>query len=254
MNRFLRRTRQIAEAAVGPAFRIRAIRRFAMGLAVPADFRSIEYQNFPKLEEKHLDNPTLFSERRHLIGSMRPIVEDGLIAEVGVAEGHFSEYLLNELRPKRLFAFDMFTGHERRIFGGRKSKIAFHNISHRDFYQRRFADRGQQVVIEEGLSYVNLVKYPNSYFDLIYIDADHSYDVVKQDANIAKYKLAHGGSIVFDDYTILSPYEGMPYGVVQAVNELVVREDWRVCGFALDRDPILQHCNPKTFWTSSTAI
>ena len=43
--------------------------------------------------------------------------------------------------------------------------------------------------------------------------------------------------IVLDDYIMFDHYHYHPYGVVQAVNEFIVaNEDWKVCGFALQRD------------------
>jgi hypothetical protein len=81
----------------------------------------------------------------------------------------------------------------------------------------------------------NLAKYPDKSFNLIYIDADHSYEAVKRDTNVAKAKLADNGILVFNDYTMFDHLNGVPYGVVQAVNELIVSEDWRVCGFSLQK-------------------
>jgi hypothetical protein len=68
-------------------------------------------ENYPALEAKHLDNPRLFASREDLISSMQSM-KGGVIAEVGVAHGVFSEYLLNELRPRKFVAFDLFTMHE----------------------------------------------------------------------------------------------------------------------------------------------
>jgi hypothetical protein len=176
-----------------------------------------------------------------LLSSMRS-VKGGVIAEVGVAEGDFSEYLLNELRPKKFVGFDIFTMHEwDRVGGGpwrgiSKTNVLLENMTHLDYYKRRFADRGAQVVIEVGMSSINLKKYPDKTFDLIYIDGDHSYEGVKQDANVAKAKLADNGIIVFNDYIMFDHLNGVPYGVVQAVNELIVSEDWRVCGFSLEKN------------------
>jgi len=241
-NTLSRQIRRISEIAVAPAFSVRAIRRLTMALAVSRECTSVQYQNFPPLEEKHLDNPRLYSNRTHLISAMRSMFEGGVIAEVGVAEGDFSEYLLNELRPRKFVAFDLFTMHESRSWitganGERVStKVLLNNMTHLNYYKSKFGDRGDQVSTEIGMSHVNLAKYPDKFFDVIYIDADHTYEGVKQDADVAKAKLADNGIIVFDDYIMFSHVEGARRGVVQAVNELVVCEDWRVCGFALEKN------------------
>ncbi len=99
-------------------------------------------------------------------------------------------------------------------------------MTHLDYYRRKLADRGAQVVIEVGRSNLNLAKYPDNSFDLIYIyiDADHSYESVKEDANLAKAKLADNGIIVFNDYIQFDYLAGVRYGVVRAVNELIINE------------------------------
>ena len=57
-------------------------------------------------------------------------------------------------------------------------------------------------------------KYPNEYFDIVYIDASHEYEYVKQDILNWLPKVKLGGIICGDDYT-----RGWP-GVVMAVNEI----------------------------------
>jgi hypothetical protein len=237
VNKLLGQIRRVGGMAIAPVFKVDAIRRYALARAVS---ESIPTQNYPTLEAKHLDDPRLFTDRMLLLSSMRS-VKGGVIAEVGVAEGDFSEYLLNELRPKKFVGFDIFTMHEwDRVGGGAwrgsKTNVLLENMTQLDYYKRRFSDRGAQVVIEVGMSSVNLKKYPDKTFDLIYIDGDHSYEGVKQDANVAKAKLADNGIIVFNDYIMFDHLNGVPYGVVQAVNELIVSEDWRVCGFSLEKN------------------
>jgi hypothetical protein len=220
----------ICGQALAPVFRVRAIRDYAMRRApIAAGFWDEDY---PALEAKHLDSPRLFANREDLISSMRS-VEGGVIAEVGVAHGVFSEHLLNELRPRKFVAFDLFKMHEWGTYLGVPTNVLLNNMTHLDYYRRKFADRGDQVVIEVGRSNLNLAKYPDKSFGLIYIDGDHSYEGAKQDANVAKTKVADNGIIVFNDYIQFDFLSGVRYGVVRAVNELIINDDWRVCGFCL---------------------
>jgi hypothetical protein len=105
VNNLLNHIRHLGAMAMAPAFRVEAIRRYVMARAVPLSIQTGEY---PYLEAKHLDNPRLFANRRDLMSSMRSI-KGGVIAEVGVAHGDFSEYLLNELQPRKFVALDTFT-------------------------------------------------------------------------------------------------------------------------------------------------
>lgn len=59
----------------------------------------------------------------------------------------------------------------------------------------------------------------DDFFDFIYIDADHTYNSVKDDINAWWPKLKTGGIFSGDDYAILNnPTEGA-YGIVQALEE-----------------------------------
>ena len=75
--------------------------------------------------------------------------------------------------------------------------------------------------------------FEDDYFDFIYIDADHSYQGVKRDIQSATSKVKEDGFLIFNDYTYWSPVECSRYGVIQAVNELCLAEDWEVVYFAL---------------------
>ena len=167
LNRFKRQILHICGHAVAPVFQVRAIRDYAMRRAVIA--AGFGNEDYPALEAKHLDNPRLFANREDLISSMRPM-EGGVIAEVGVAHGTFSEYLLNELRPRKFVAFDIFKMHEWDTFYGVPTKIILNNMTHLDYYKRKFTDRDSQVIIEVGRSDLNLAKYPDKSFHACPVD------------------------------------------------------------------------------------
>jgi hypothetical protein len=108
-----------------------------------------------------------------------------VLSQIGVAQ-----CLLTALRPRKFVAFDTFAMHEYPMHWGVPSSKLFDNMTHLEFYKRKFSDRGAQVVLEEGLRNEKLVAYPDECFDLIYIDADHSYEAVKQDSDLARRKLS----------------------------------------------------------------
>jgi hypothetical protein len=191
-------------------------------------------RDYPALESRHLDNPRVFAHRNDLISSLRP-GEGGVIAEIGVAHGDFSEYLLDELRPQEFVAFDLFNMEDwspKRQW----SVERLNNMTHLEFYRQRFCHRGIQVKTEVGLSHLRLATYEDKYFDFLYIDADHSYDAVKNDLEVASVKLKDDGIIILNDYIMFDHYHWVAWGVVQAANEFLVNNNWKVCGFALDRE------------------
>jgi hypothetical protein len=51
---------------------------------------------------------------------------------------------------------------------------------------------------------------------------------------VAEQMIAESGFLVFNDYTLLDPNNGAPYGVVPVVNDIVANRGWRIVGFALN--------------------
>ena len=74
----------------------------------------------------------------------------------------------------------------------------------------------------------------SSQLDLVYLDADHSYDAAKKDIEILKDIVKPGGLFVFNDFTMFSVHEMLFYGVARAVTEFIIKEKWQVIGLALD--------------------
>lgn len=164
----------------------------------------------PMLEDRYLKNCQIVANRDKLVQQMP---HGGHIAEVGVLAGNFSQVLLDQCSPTKLHLIDL--------------DLHSHQI------QKRFADKVQSgtIVLHEERSWRALRKFPDQYFDFIYIDADHSYEGVKKDIMVAKEKIRHDGFLVFNDYTYWSPVECMPYGVMHAVNELCLKEGWQFVFF-----------------------
>jgi disulfide oxidoreductase YuzD len=214
------------------SFRDRLLRPFGSGTTT----RATPYPNveFPALESRHLAGAKLFANREALIASL-PLAPGGTIAEIGVAHGDFSEFLLVQLAPRTLVAFDFFNMHEAGTLWGKDTRQLLQGMKHLDFYQHRFRGRGDQVVTEPGVSYLTLAKYPDRTFDMVYVDASHDYPSVKRDAELALDKVKSDGFLVFNDYIMYDHLVGEPYGVVQVVNQILIEQDLRVYGLALER-------------------
>jgi hypothetical protein len=72
--------------------------------------------------------------------------------------------------------------------------------------------RKHLTTIEADSATVSLSDYE---FDFVFIDADHSYESVRNDIATAKKHMPHGGIICFHDYTPIFP------GVCSAVHEFL---------------------------------
>jgi hypothetical protein len=188
------------------------------------------------LQQKHVEGARLFADRLEMIRSLtftpRPIV-----AELGVAYGDFSRFLIDQLQPERFHAYDYFLMHEHVEIWGRPTAETFKGLTHSQFYKKRFRDeiaRGQCQLFE-GDSATNLSERKDGTYDMIYIDAGHSLESVMRDAAVSVKKLHPDGILVFNDYIMFDHIANMAYGVVQVVNDLCVNRGWRITHYALHR-------------------
>lgn len=189
-------------------------------------------RDYPYLTHRHLQNTVVYPSRYDLIQSFANHGY-GTIAEVGVALGDFSKYLIETIKPSKFVAIDMFRIHEWETLWGKSTKDVLGNQTHRKYYENALKEYSKIIDIREGASYDCLAEFDDKYFDLIYIDADHEYENVKKDAEMSIRKIKDGGVIVFNDYMMYDHLSHIPYGVVYAANEVIVREDYEVLGFAL---------------------
>lgn len=136
-----------------------------------------------------------------------------IAAEIGVAEGNFSNELLYNGLDK-LYSVDAWEQLNQRGDGG------FDNAWHKQNYQKtidKLSKYGDKSVILKGLS-ADVAKLVNdNYFSLVYIDGNHSYDGVKTDIECWYPKLITGGIMAFHDFI-----DCESYGVKRAVYEFAM--------------------------------
>lgn len=119
------------------------------------------------------------------------------IAEVGVKYGRTTFFLLDNIPDLTIFAIDNDTK-------------KFYNSSVKEKYKQR-------LIPLQGLSYEVVDQIPDGSLDLVFIDADHSYNAVKRD--IMKY------TPKLKDTGLLTGHDIDYPGVNKAVNELIKNYD-----------------------------
>lgn len=149
------------------------------------------------------------------------------IAEIGVFEG-YNFNLMIEHNPEMAVGVDMWIddGVASRNDCGRSQEVlnAMHDMVLEATKDKPF------VKILRMYSDVAAKTFPDEYFDLIYVDADHSYEGCKKDLEAWWPKLKKGGFFIGDDYTNKrAKYTGVVFGVVKAVDE-----------FAKDKGPVYE--------------
>ncbi len=191
--------------------------------------------DYPGLTAAHFRDARAFFDRSDMLLSLRP--QKGLvIGEVGVGIGGFSRFLLDHMQPAKFVAIDLFDFHTKPDIWGKRPADVLGPRSHREFYEHTFAYARDIIVVAEGQSDECIAACPDDFFDILYIDAGHSYDEVRRDAAAGVAKVKRDGLLVFNDYTLHDHLGEAPYGVIQAVNELIVASDWKVVGFSLQRN------------------
>lgn len=167
-----------------------------------------------ELEPKHIANLRIVLDRDAFLEALP---KGGVVAEAGVDHGDFSARILKITQPRKLHLIDVW--HSKRYHGGLQG-----------FVRERFADEitNGRVQIDLGLSTSVLPRYPDHYFDWIYIDTDHGYRVTADELSIARTKVKPGGIIAGHDYITSNWDGGVRYGVVEAVHEFCVRHGWEL--------------------------
>lgn len=122
-----------------------------------------------------------------------------VIAELGVFEGEFSKHIFNICSPSRLYLIDLFSG----IFGsGDKDGKNYHHVN-LDEEMIKISDYFKnnpevEVMKLSTVDFLNSIQ--DESLDMVYIDADHSYQSVLTDLNLSYNKVKLGGFICGHDY------------------------------------------------------
>ncbi len=152
--------------------------------------------------------------------------ENSVCAELGVYRGEFSLSILNIIKPKALHLIDPWeVGNDKNGVGGYGfiPHTAYATNEDYQYVLDIFSDeiKSKKVVIHKKYSYSAIKKFPDKYFDFIYIDACHLYDAVKCDLRDYLPKLKETGLMCGHDYVNVNNF-----GVIQAVDEFVIENDF----------------------------
>lgn len=138
-----------------------------------------------------------------------------VIAEIGVREGVNFEKMIKH-NPKEAVAIDIWKDDGNMARNDLAYGQGVLNMQYADFNARMLNKRF--VTIFRDYSF-NVVKYfPDNYFDLIYIDADHTYEGCYRDILDWYPKVKKGGFLLGDDYRRHKTRTGVRFGVIDAVN------------------------------------
>jgi len=204
-------------------------------------------KKYVHINQKQLDGAKIYSNRWDWVLSLNKELD---IMEVGVGAGDYSFHILKSISPKTLTLVDKYQQDDA-ILANPNRQIRFYKDQHYDFVKKRFEKyknvkliKGDSLIVLEDLINTNIK------FDMIYIDAFHSYENVSKDINNASKLLKDNGIIAINDY--IKYVQDEKYGVILATNEFLDQnKDWHVVGFALEEDMMADIYLSKYPWQDS---
>ena len=124
--------------------------------------------------------------------------------------------LLKQTSPQKLHLIDAW-GNPERYHDGLK-----------DLVKNKFKKEIDQKIIDLNVGYSTKVlkEFPDYYFDCVYLDTNHSYKITAEELSILKDKVKPDGIIAGHDFIMCNWVSGYRYGVIEAVYELCVKDNW----------------------------
>lgn len=150
---------------------------------------------------------------------LESLPKGGIVAEIGVWEGDFSQRILDICAPRELHLIDPWlympefanTG-----FGKQKNEHLmeqrYHNVV------ARFAG-DPRVKVHRAFSDAALSAMPDAFLDWVYIDGNHNEPIVGNDLALSLRKVKPNGIIAGDDFNWMSDAQAAP--VKRAVEQMV---------------------------------
>jgi len=183
----------------------------------------IEYnKKIPKyqLREKNFKNLKAVSNREDLL---RMLPKNGIVAEIGVYKGDFSKKILNITTPQKLHLIDN--------WGSKRYPKELQKIVKNKFKEEIINNK---VEINTGLSIEVANSFKDNYFDWVYIDTTHTYETTKNELERYSKKVKYDGIIAGHDFIIGNWSKIKKYGVIEAVYEFCVKNNWELIYLTMD--------------------
>lgn len=164
-----------------------------------------------ELQEKHIQNSKFLLSRLDLLENLP---KNGIVAEIGVNMGEFSSQILDKCNPKKLHLIDAWASDR-------------YNKKIENYVYDKFKT-DKRVEINKGFSTSVHNSFEDGYFDWVYIDTDHSYEVTIRELELYSSKVKPDGIIAGHDYIIGNWDKMVRYGVIEAVYEFCSKNNWQI--------------------------
>lgn len=172
-----------------------------------------------------------YNTRQEMIAALKI---RGVVAELGVFKGDFSQDLLTFCDLDKLYLIDIWSGI---LMSGNQdgNNVEYYNGDDLFTYVNVRFKYNSKVKIGRMFTTEFLSQVPDKSLDAVYIDADHSYEGVKNDLLASFAKVKPGGWIMGHDYMVTSKSTTKwEFGVKQAVDEFCTEKGLEIHALALD--------------------
>lgn len=160
---------------------------------------------------------------------------DSKVLEIGVFKGDFLHFLNTNCKTSSIDAVDLFEGYASSGDADGKN-VVFYNLEKAYLELLNKYQGVEKIKIYKSNSTTFLNNKEDNTYDIIYIDADHSYEAVKNDLKYSFNTIKDGGYIMGHDYAINLKKANTIYKVEvkKAVDEFCQIYEQKILSFALD--------------------
>jgi len=156
------------------------------------------FPDIPELDPANVEGAKLYANRNEMIKGPE-LPKQGVFAEVGVAAGEFSDFLIRNLDPSCFIAVDLFEMDKNPVIWGIPQEVLFKGMGQLGYYRHRLQSMGDRMKILHSNSHQIMEDVPDSSIDLIYVDAGHDYVNVSMDIEVCEKKIRPSGTTVFSE-------------------------------------------------------
>jgi hypothetical protein len=163
--------------------------------------------------------------RDELIKILKP---SGKGIEIGVQQGVFAKHILENCTNLELYLLDCWQN---------QKDSEYHDIANVDNQRQAEFMKNTISNVSNFFHNVKIIKgysdqcvnfFEDNFFDFIYIDANHSYEAMKNDINKWFPKIKKGGLFAGHDYLDAPNHEFGVFGVKSAVDEFALQNNLKV--------------------------
>lgn len=159
-------------------------------------------------------------KKREDVVNLIQSLENPKICEVGVRTGGYFDFLLqdnvSEAHGVDIWRSTDSTGQNDNLYDQNTLDNQYNEV-----FTKYRHDNRVRLIREFSVNAARF--FPDEYFDFIYIDADHTYDAVKEDLRAWYPKVKKGGILSGHDYIsaemTMKLGHSVPFGVIEAVSE-----------------------------------